>query len=414
MKDSGSRIFKYVLLGFVLTALFVFAKIGLEHYYWGHRVELFAFELLQGRLSPFDPDLPIVVVDISEIEKGKNGQVINLETLKEIIAAIAEQKPRAIAVDVVLIPESEESQNQDDAKETAKQTQQYFEFLDFCQQLKEKGTPIYLGVGARTIEKPENWLGEEKYKDMAATVLIKKEDTSRIPIWVKASPDAEKLFSLSASLANAYKKIHLPTSLSWAIETEEELPGTKRHLEQDIEYADALVNYSKLEAIQQNRLLTRSKISVTESGEKFRSRMVILGDGIKAKAMDNSIVVGRNEPIPGIYLHACAAYTFAREPMYEFKLWVRLLLDFLLSAFVICWIAIKRYKHLYSTNPRKVFDWHKFQSRLTIITTLGVLLVAVLLVRWVGVLWLDFLLVAFALWLHPKVEKLVASKSKKS
>lgn len=411
MKDSKPAIMKYVLAGFVITAVMVGITFLIEHTYWGHRLELFAIELLQRQESRFDPDeqLPIVVVDISNVREGKDGQLIDLDRLKEILSAIVEQKPRAIAVDAVLIPETEELQKQDVAKETAKQTQQYFEFLDFCLQLKETGTPIFLAVGERTIEKPENWLGAEKYKDMAATVLI-KEDTTRIPIWLKASPDSEKLFSLSVSLANSVKKVHLPTGLSWAIETEEQLPGTRRHLEENIEYAEALVNFSKLEAIQENKLLTLSKVSIKESSEKFRNRIVILGDGTKERAMDNRKVAGRTEVIPGVYIHACAAYTFAREPMYEFKLPVRLSLDLFLSAFVICWVAINRRQHL---NERKVFDWHKLQNRLTIITALVVLFAAVCLVWWTGVVWPDFLLVAGALWLHPKVEKRTSPKQRK-
>jgi hypothetical protein len=36
---------------------------------------------------------------------------------------------------------------------------------------------------------------------------------------------------------------------------------------------------------------------------------------------------------------------------------------------------------------------------------IGIGILAVLLVRYTGILWLDFLLVMLALWLHPKVEE---------
>ena len=69
MKDSKSSIVKYVLLGFMLTAVLVGVKIGVEHTSWGHRLEQIAFEFWQGQLLPFNTDknLPIVVVDISLI-----------------------------------------------------------------------------------------------------------------------------------------------------------------------------------------------------------------------------------------------------------------------------------------------------------------------------------------------------------
>lgn len=414
MKDSTLSIAKYVLSGFAITAVLVGAKIGVEHTSWGHRAEVFTFELLQGGLSSFNPEeeLPIVVVDISNIKESKDKEVIDLVKLKEVVSAIAEQKPRAIAIDIILMPEPD-SENQTDSSvaDQKKLEENYFNFLDFClQKIKqEKGIPIFLGVGERTVGKPEEWLGSEKYKEMAVTLIIPKEETTRIPIWFKASPESEKLFSLSAALAKASQKIHLPCGFAWAVEcADEEFPGTERHLQENMEYADALVNYSKLEAIQQNKLLTISETSIKESGEKFRNRMVILGDGTKEKAVDVFIVAGQKEAISGVYLHASAAYTFAREPMSEFKFRVRLLLDFLLSALIIAWVAIARYRHL---GERKIFHWHKLQNWLVLGFLSGICVLAFLLVRYTGILWLDFLLVMLALWLHPKVEEKF-SKSK--
>jgi CHASE2 domain-containing sensor protein len=407
MKDSGLSIFKYVLLGFAITTALIGIVIGVEHTSGGHRVELFAFELLQGQLSPFNPEeeLPVVVVDISDIKESKDKEVIDLEKLKEVVRAIAEQKPRAIAIDVVLTPEPD-VENQKDPSETNQKKLEgnYFEFLDFClQKIKqEKGIPIFLSVGKRTADKPEEWLGSEKYKEMAATLIIPKAETTRIPIWFKASPESEKLYSLSANLAKAYQRVHLPNSFAWAVESADEgFPSTERHLQGNMEYADALVNYSKLEAIQQNKLLTISETSIKEAGEKFSNRMVILGDGTKEKAVDTFIVAGRKETVSGVYLHASAAYTFAREPMYEFKFLVRLFLDLFLTGLIILIVAFARYQHL---GERKVFNWRKRQNWLILIFLLGICVLAFLLVRFTGILWLDFLLVMLALWLHPKVE----------
>lgn len=397
-----------MLRGFAITALLVFAKIGVEYTSVGHWFELVAFEKLQRQLSPFNPDeeLPIVVVDISDIKESKDKEVIDLEKLQEIVAAIAEQKPRAIAIDVILTPETD-AENQKDSSEAnqKKLEENYFKFLDFClQKIKQdKGIPIFLAVGKRTVDKPEEWLGSEKYKELAATLIIPKAETTRLPIWFKASPESEKLFSIGAALAKASQKIHLPNGFAWAVvSADEEFPSTERHLKENMEYADALVNYSKLEALQQNKLLTISETSVKESGEKFRNRMVILGDGTKEKAVDTFIVAGRKEPISGVYLHASAAYTFAREPMYEFKFLVRLVLDFLVSALIIVWVAVARYRHL---GKRRIFHWHKLQNWLVLGFLIGICVLAFLLVRYTGILWLDFLLVMLALWLHPKVEE---------
>lgn len=409
MRDSQSNIFRYVLLGFAITALLVTGKILFEHTSWGHKAELFAFQLLQGQLLPFNPQKALpVVVDTSKIEEGKDKEVVDLEQLKEAVIAIAAQKPRVIGIDIVLTPEREEDSEDEHNSSNSLQKKieaNYFNFLDTCLQItKDDGIPIFIAVGKRTVAEPKDWLGDEKYKEMATTVIIPKEDSSRIPVWFKTNSSDSRLYSLSAALAKAYQKNRLPNGFAWAVQSEdEEFPSTKRYLEENMEYADALVNYSKLEAIQEARAYTVSKTSIKESGEKFRDRMVILGDGTKEKkVIDTFVVPGRGGTIPGVFLHASAAYTFAREPMYEFTFWVRLLLDFLLSAIIIFWVAIARYKHL---DKRKIFHWHKFQNWLVLVFVVVVCMLAFLLVLYTGILWLDFLLVMLALWIHPKIER---------
>lgn len=410
MRDSKSRILRYVLLGLSITAVMVLIKIGVEHTTAGHRAELFAFEFLQGQLSPFDTTTqsPVVVVDISDIRESKNGEVIDLARLGTLVMAIAEERPRAIAIDAIITPErDDENQKAEEDDRQKKLEENYFGFLDLCLQKirQEKGIPVFIGVGERTVDLPTEWLGGDKYRDLAATLIIPKNETQRIPIWFKAHPESDKLFSLSASLAKAFRRVHLPAGFTWVVNSvDEEFPGTQKHLKENMEYADALVNYSKLEAIQESKLFTISEASVRESREKFRDRMVILGDGTKEKAVDTFVVAGRQEAVPGVYLHAAAAYTFAKEPMYEFKFWVRLALDLLLSLSIIALVVVSRYRR---RNDRKIFDWHRLQNRLVLGFLVGVGLLAVLLVRYTGVLWLDFLLVMLALWLHPKVEKVL-------
>ena len=395
-----------MLIALGLTALLIVAQALAQRTTWGHRIEVIAFELLQGQLSPFDPaeELPVVVVDISDI-KNKDSEVIDLERLTQVITAIAEQKPRAIGVDVVVTPESPSENGSETEPDQKTIDANYFKFLDFCHDTikTKKGVPIFLAVGQRTVEAPTEWLGDAKYKELAATIIVPREDTNRMPIWFKADADAEKLFSMSASLARASRRVHLPVGLAWAVESaDEEFPGTQKKLKENMEYADALANYSKLEAIQQNKLLTISETSVREAAEKFRGRIVILGDATREKAVDTFVVAGRNEPVAGVYLHASAAYTFAREPMYEFKPVVRFLLDLMLSLTAIGWVGIARFRHL---GDKRAFNWHKLQKRLALGFLIGAGVLAILLVRITGILWLDFLMVMLAMWIHPKIEE---------
>jgi CHASE2 domain-containing sensor protein len=408
MRDTGRKILIDSLVGLTVAAILVAVKIGVEQTSFGHRSELFANELLQGQLSPFDPGevLPVVVVDISEIKESKEKEVVDLDRLRLVVKAIAEHHPRAIAIDAVLTPEIDSTQESTLPGDQHKIVENYFGFLDFCllHIRNEKGVPIFVGVGERSVGEPDEWLGGEKYKPLAATLIIPKEDTSRIPVWFRASANSEMLYALGAATAKAFQEPRAPTFMTWALEIADDFPGTERHLRENMEYADALVNYSKLEAIQQNKLLTLSEASINESGEKFKDRMVFLGDATKEKAIDTFIVTGRNEPVPGVFLHASGAYTFARQPMYEFRNWFRFLIDLLLSLVIVFWVAIARYKHL---GRRRIFHWHSFQNRMLLTILIVVCLIALVLIRYLGVLWLDFLLVLLAMWLHPKIEKML-------
>lgn len=411
MKDSAGSARRYVLLGFAATLFLVGVKIFTERTSVGYRPESLTFKLLQSTLPSLHPvqDLPVVVVDISKMRET-DGQIIDLNKLQEITAAIAEQKPSAIAIDVVLTPGSEEPTSQDEAaKVTPEQNQAYVNFLDFCLQLKEDArVPIFISVGRRrTAGEPQAWLGQEKYQELAATANTFKSDKTRLPIWIKAGPEAPKLFSLSASLSRSYARPRLPGGISWALETtEEELPGAQRHPGATLEYADAPVNFSRFEAIRHDTLSTVSRISINEAGEKFRRKMVLLGDAtLGQKAVNVVEVPGQNGPVPGVYLHACGAYTFAREPLYEIKLAARLVLDACLSLLVFGGLARLRYRRPdgnETSHARRPYD------SFVLVGGIVLLPAALLFVYWMGLLWLDFLLVALAVLLQPTFDKLVS------
>jgi CHASE2 domain-containing sensor protein len=410
MKNSLQHICRYVLLGLTLTALLISAKIWIEHTSVGMRPELFAFQALQAMVSALNSkqDLPVAVLDISEIE-SRNGQVINLQKLREIISALAEQRPCAIAVHVALDPEDNPSTNQDNSRQN--QLQDYYDFLNFCLMLKaETNIPVFLSVSKqKEVRQPEKWLRKEEYKELAVTRRIIQEDTTRMPIWLKADPEAEKLFSLSASLARAHASSHLSNSISWLIESIDGFPGKRTYIKEGIQYTDALVNYSKLETIQQNKISTTSDQSVKDARENFYHKMVLLGDATLKKGPEGYSVAGHSEEIPPVYLHACAAYTFACKPLYELKFIVRLVFDIGLSLLVFGGIAIAGYGH--STN-KSFLHVEPQPARIIYIIGIAVLLAVIVSVYWLGVLWLDFLLVAIALWLHPRFEKMVLRLSK--
>ena len=384
---------RYLIVGVVITILLIVLSYFFVTYCpVGHRIETLSFEALQGQFSTFDPkhDLPVVVVDIGAIktiEPRIDGHKDRGQLL-EVIRAIADQNPQAIGVDILFSPKDGQWRTPEDEG-----------FLEECLKIShEKDVPIFVGVDKEMpLGNPAGWLGSEKFRPMAATIAVYREDAKRIPLWVKEKSRSEALPSLSFSLSQSVlkhgeKKPPPPFWLRWAIETIDDLPGRIEESD-EIEHAEALVNYSKLGAIQQTDLLTMSETSVREFGPKFNERVVILGNG--RVALDKFGIPG-HLPTSGVYVHASAAYTLIKEPIYELRWTVRVILDALFSAFILLTVARRRWK----TD----FDWHRYQRRLTWGVGFVILLLAFFLARIASVLWLDFVVIMLALLLHPWLE----------
>lgn len=392
------EIAKYISVGLLITVLLVAAKLLIEKQPIGHRAEILTYEFLQGQLSPFSSGerLPVLVVDINKIPGGKDLPTPRGPLMK-LTDAIANEGAKAIAIDVDFAPGETGWSSADDDPEGDPL------FFEYCLKLKrEKGVPIFLGIYRTRGESSDVWLGLPKYKELAVAGVAPEKDVSRMPRWIQAKGVAERLPTLSAALAGAYQESlpGPPKWLAWAIElTDDHRHGLERQVGKELRIAETLVNYSKLEQLQHEKLDTITPDSVKEAGERFRGRMVILGDA--QHFIDSFVVPGRDRPVGGVYLEASAAYTLAIEPLYEFKHSVRLVLDLVVSMVIILGVAGIRYRHL---KEGEKFPWHKWQSRFIYGTVAVVILAGILLVRWWGIMWLDFFLVVFALLLHPSVE----------
>lgn len=390
---------KYMIVGMIVTVLLLGGMILFEKSSFGHRAEMWAFEFLQRRLTPFDPkkDMPVVIVDIGQQPGGSSSQATSREYLRSLIDVLVERGPNAIAIDEDFSPNETGWASDDDP-----------EFFEFCLKTKrERGVPIFLGVHEARDEDSDTWLGSPKYKEMAVALMGPREDTSRMPLWVQYPGVSEKLPSLSAALAKEYLKSapkakwHWP---EWAVHiTSDGFPGRQRHVVGNrVEYdiAETLVNYSKLELIQKLTLPTVNSDFIANSGDMFTSKMVIIG--AVTDATDASGVPGRdNATFAGVLLHASAAYTLAKEPLYEFTTAVRWILDLVISAFVLLCVASL---NAFYIKKDKKFSLEKWQARFIYLTVILVIGAGVALVRWGGVMWLDFILVIAALLMHPRIE----------
>jgi CHASE2 domain-containing sensor protein len=376
-QEKNKDIIRYVIKATVIALIVIGAKTYFEHLPWGHRIEILAFEILQGQMLQFSSAdrLQVFVVDISKMPGGKD-QVTPRTDLRNLVEAIARLRPRAIAIDVDFSPDEKGWKDDNDPA-----------FFDFCLNLKkETRIPVFLGVYRTRMASPDTWLGSGKYEGLAADMTLPAE-VFKIRLKSRGS---DQLPTLSAALAYAYTKPGgLPEPPKWLMFILEK-PREK-----------TLVNYSKLDQLKHETLPLTQPTCVAELGSRFfNNKMVIIGDA--TLATDHRYVPGRFETVPGVYVHACAAYTLAIEPLYELTFLSKIFADLAVAMLVILGVAYARFRHIETEGP---FSWHDVEFKWINRIIFSVSIVGILLVRWAGIMWLDFLLVIYALRLHPSVEQ---------
>ena len=339
--------------------------------------------------------MPLIVVDIGKLEGGTGELPTPRNKLKEIVGAIAKQNPRAIALAVDFSP-----------KETGGwQDRNDPEFFDYCLNLREDtGVPIFLGVGRSIQDPPEAWLGIKKYQSLAAGLNFQHPNTNKVFLWTRPANTTERLPSLSLALAKTYRESSPappPLLAPMLMKVEGYDSITEKPNGGGLVYAKALVNYSMLGAIETQSVATRSAGSVEEFKERFRHKLVLIGRITEAR--DRNRVVGSNSDVPGVLLHASAVYTLVESPLFELTHKSRILIDLLLPLFILIFIAVIRYRNRENAD----YDWHGKEWRAFIITIAVVFVSGIILVRAVGIIWFDFLIVIIALLFHPVLEKAI-------
>jgi hypothetical protein len=339
-------------------------------------MEILAFEFLQGQILQFSSSqrLPVVIVDISDIPGGKDS-VTPRQDLMDFIEAVVEYKPKAIAIDIDFSPDIYGWKHYEDP-----------DFFDFCLGVcKKTGIPIFLGVHRTKQSSAETWLGLEKYKDLACDMTLPWEAV-KVPL---ASAASGQLPTLGAALANAYMK-------------SKGMDGPPKWLRISLEnpLEDTLVNYSKLDQLDQQKIRLEPGEAAKFASVDFADKMIIMGDA--TLATDHRCIPGRLEPMPGVYVHACTAYTLAIEPLYELNSLSKLCADFAVAMLFILSVAYIRFRHI---GEEDHFYWQRLESKWIRRVVILVLVSGILLVRWGGVMWLDFFLVITALLLHSSVER---------
>jgi CHASE2 domain-containing sensor protein len=379
-----------LVIGMVVTVLLMLAVKFVEHRSVGHRIETTMFEVLQLPLPKAKKPLPIVVVNMSDIPRDM-GQVTSRAALRRTLQAVVDQGPLAVGIDLDFSPGQDWWIDDDDPQ-----------FFEFCLKLKqERNVPIFLGVYRTTGEEPDTWLGSKDFKELAAALTLNV-DTKRLPLWIQAKGSSEKLPTLGAALAKTYGPTQLnPASwLSRVVEvTRDNRPGIERQAEDRMVFGESLVNYTKLEEIQNSALREANPASIAGSRDLLKGKIVLIGDATRFEDPFN--IAGRERSIAGVYVLACVVYTLAVEPLYELNIPMRLCLDLGISIFLMLIVELLRARYVKKRPGSRFFE---ARNKAIWIVVIVVSLFGLLIVRLTNIMWFDIPFIAVALLLHPKIE----------
>jgi CHASE2 domain-containing sensor protein len=387
-----SRILRDFLKGLLFITLILAAKVAFEHTEPGRQLELAGYVYLQRHLAA--DDVPVQILDISDLgvtEIHSNGRVYRAtsrDALQKLIQAIVDQGPRAIGIDIDFSPDANGYLTPDDP-----------EFFQFC---LDSDVPILLGVYRTQVLPPEAWLGEQRFEPLGASIIIPNEDTRKLPLTIRTSPQFEPGRAMGAALGNVFGEARCRIG-----EFLQQTGVAQRQWNTELgvggEIVEFPVDYSALDELKRNKTLrTTSPDLVREQGSRFHNKIVLIGRAATGEAKDTFFVAGQTQPISGVYIHASAAYTIAKAPLYELKWKSRLVIDAIMSGGILLVVIGIRLRFRKSASVR--ISTSKVQTLLTVIVVGVAIITGVVLVRVTCVLWTDFILALGAVVLHPAIE----------
>lgn len=397
---------RHALSGIALIAVVVIVLLVAETIPQVHAAVEYSYDWLQGRLTPVEAARrDVVVVDISNLQPRRNPSDPQAEPytsrneLIPIIRAIVAHQPAAIGIDIdfSLTPDGEYFTKEDPG------------FLDFLLDQKHKQKKLFVGVASGLEKGPSKWLGNEKYKDLAAHILRPKAEgfgpnplmgeVFSLPPISSRTEEAWELPSLAYAVAGGPPEP--PRFLSWAVE---------RKIEHEIEgvgFRQFLVDFSPIDSFAEAAIVAQDARDVRDA-TTFKDRIVIVGRGskglFKASTTDTFTVPGhRQQAYPGMMLHACAAYTLHGATLWQFKKPARLLLDVFFSAVVLGIVALVAL--YYSSRVEQDVSLHRLSRWLTFVMALAVIVLGHMFASRARIIWPDYVIVAGGLMLHSALEQ---------
>jgi hypothetical protein len=310
------------------------------------------FLILHKSLGLNDPrsrPLPVVLVDISRIEKRPESRYpgespltnfirgksfTDRRIIAELVRRVAGFGPRAVAIDIDLSPELDGTEP----------PPYHFELLELCHRLGTNGVPVFCGVGRAAGFRPGAWLGVEEYRSNAALTLRLPGNNSVMPSEIRHVSSGESLQAIGRKLADEYLRANpvprkMPRLVKFLATAEREVAveGVRNWKIQGF-----YVNYHFLGVLTNKSVgwIPAEEIVASTPGTPedhslnsvFRGKVVIFGEARGGETFDVACVPGGREPIPSVFLHGCATSTLISSPLTEMASLPGLLLSFFISA----------------------------------------------------------------------------------
>jgi CHASE2 domain-containing sensor protein len=398
-----------IWISFWMSIAITFALLGvktrIEKTDFGERVQALSYDLLQLHLSA-DQDLRVIVLDISGIPMtpvlgAHPGTVTDREPLQKIvdslIAKMATNAPAAIGLDVDFSPDSQGYAHPDDPRL----------FDHFLSLEASKNIPIRVGVNSSLALGPQKWLGDPKYNELASCVVVPKPEKGQSAWYMPESlvvrykaPSFggidEHCPSMGVALANAVVK-PVPPGIGWFAETFRQIDTDDQLLKSEF-----LVDYSPLERMRDAAKEVYDPSADVPMNVNVGGEIVLLGR--TRNTTDMFTVPGRPEqPYAGVFLHACAAYSLLKSPLYRLREPGRIAFDILFSLAIfgpLLWWRLRLNK-----QGKEVVLGHRIPGLVSLLLALALVAGAILLVRVTHLMWDDFLLVALVLVVHTPIEE---------
>lgn len=362
----------------------------------GKLIEVWSFGFLQSFLNPFEPKgLPVVIVDAENLKPQDSGVVITPRPqLENLIKAIAVGRPRAIAVDIDFGMKDGDFRLPNDPM-----------FFDNVLGISKKhDVPIFLAID-KTIDGTSGGpLGLVRWDAMAVGAYGKdaKGFTVAVPFWYVPAEYEKPLPNLPVAVALAYLKgpeiKRPPFGIGALVEAIDIAPPVDTSgVSRRSWIGQSVVNYSKMAQLFNERIRIDHPFNYIPR-DSVEGKIVIIGNANPKHTVDQFRWPMQDDVAAGVMFQGAASYTLAVEPVYELKAGVRVTLDFLFSFAGFLFLTRKVGK---TRVQNELNDVIPVDQKVAIATALVVLLIGIALVVYSHVIWLDFVVVATSLALHP-------------